>query len=141
MQSMARIVICISINHHYQSVSDKSYSSIFCSCVCQGSKRVGVEKNHINFSFAKMHNMPKFIQSLECPYMFSDLGIFQTYLHTEMTRLRIADGQNTSKLRRNLDTLLHITSRMEKLLVSVYCKLLADSWSLNWHRKNAGILC
>lgn len=63
------MVICMSINHHYQSMSDKSYSSMFCSCVCQGSERVRVEKNHMNFFFAKMHDMPKFIQSLECQYM------------------------------------------------------------------------
>lgn len=52
---MARIDICMSINYHYQSLSDKSYSGMFCSCVCQGSERVKVEENQINFYFAKMY--------------------------------------------------------------------------------------
>lgn len=68
--------------------------------------------------------------------MFSDLGILQTYLYTEMERLGIADGWNTLELRRSLDALLLITSRMGKPLVSVYCELPADTWNLNWHIAN-----
>lgn len=57
-------------------LSNKSYNSVFCSCICQRSEKFKVEKNYINLYFAKMYYISKFIQSLECSYIFSDLGIF-----------------------------------------------------------------
>lgn len=50
---------------------------MFYSCVCQKSERVEIEENHMNFYFTKIYNIPKFIPSLEYPYVFSDLDIFQ----------------------------------------------------------------
>lgn len=62
---------------------------------------------------------------------FSDLGIFQTYLCMEIERLGIANRWNFLKLRCNSDVLQLIISYIKKPLIGVYCKLLANTWSLN----------
>lgn len=91
----------------------------------------------MNLYSAKIYDMPRLIQSLECQYVFSDLGILQTHLYTEMKRLGILDGWTTSELERSLDALVRITSHMGRPLVSVYCGLPPGTWGLNWNRRNA----
>ena len=95
----------------------------------------------MNLFFAKMYEMLKLIQSLECQYVFLDLGILQKYLYTKMERLGNVDGWTISQLGRSLDALVRITSHIGKPLVSVYCELPADTWGLNWNRRNAGTSC
>lgn len=55
------MVIYMLLNHQYQSVSNKSYSSLFCSDICRESEIVSVEENHMRSYLAKIYDMPKFI--------------------------------------------------------------------------------